>query len=81
MEYANEDLAFRVAEWTAEVIVLAEFANSQPHAAYAALTHGLIGRWVYQMRVMKQSSLLGLQPLENVKEFTARAHRPILSKC
>ena len=65
MEYTNEDLGVRVAEWTAEVIVLAEFANSQPHAAYAALTHGLIGRWVNQMRVTKQSSSLGLQPLED----------------
>ena len=43
MEYAYEDLAVRGAEWTAEIIVLAEFAKSQPHAAYAALTHALLG--------------------------------------
>ena len=42
-EYASEDLVVRVAEWTAEVVVLAEFAKSQPHAAYTALTHDLIG--------------------------------------
>ena len=64
-EFANEDFAVRVADWTAEVIVLAEFAKSQPHAAYAALTHGLIGKWTYQLRLVKQSIQSELQPLED----------------
>ena len=64
-DFATEDLAERIAKWTAEVVTLAEIAKSQPHAAYAAFTHGLIGRWVYQMRVLKQSVSSELQPLEN----------------
>ena len=34
-------------EWTKEVEQLATIASSQPHAAYSALTHGLIGKWAY----------------------------------
>lgn len=64
-EYAKEDLAARVEEWAAEVTTLAKFAQSQPHASYAALTHGLIGRWIYQMRVAKQGTSVGFQRLEN----------------
>ena len=34
------------------VICLAGFAQSEPQAAYAALTHGLRGRWNYLLRTM-----------------------------
>ena len=44
--------------------MLAEFADSQPHASYSALTHGLSSKWNYLSRTTPniQSSL---QPLED----------------
>jgi len=32
-------------------LALVNVAASKPHAAYCAFTHGLIGRWVYTMRI------------------------------
>ena len=37
----------KVTEWSTEVQLLAKLGESQPHAAYAALTHGLSSRWRY----------------------------------
>ena len=37
----------KVREWSAEVLLLAKTGESQPHAAYSALTHGLSSRWRY----------------------------------
>ena len=34
-------VATKVDEWISEIDTLSEFADSQPHAAYSALTHGL----------------------------------------
>ena len=42
----------------------ATIASSQPHAAYSALTHGLIGKWAYISRTVPNVSDLFL-PLEN----------------
>ena len=50
--------------WVAELRRLAEFAETQPHAAFAALTHGLINRWTYVMRTSTCPDDL-FQPLEN----------------
>ena len=38
--------------------------DTQPHAAYAALTHGIIGRWTYATRVFAMSAEDLLRPLE-----------------
>ena len=43
---------------------MAGIANSRPHAAYSAFTHGLIGRWVYLMRTVPDISSF-LKPLED----------------
>ena len=53
-----------VDDWVREVQRLAKFATTQPHAAYAALTHGLISRWTYSLRVNQTLSEEVLQPLE-----------------
>ena len=50
-EFSNLTFEAKVVEWTEEVTKLAEFARSQPHAACAAFTHRLIGRWTYAIRV------------------------------
>ena len=40
-------VANKVEEWIAELESLSSFAQSQPHAAYAALTHGIMAKWNY----------------------------------
>ncbi len=37
----------KVQEWNAELDTLSHFAESQPHAAYSALTHGIYSKWNY----------------------------------
>ena len=55
----------KVTEWSAEEQLLAKIGESQPHAAYAALTHGLSSRWRYVFRTMPDVAVF-LQPLEDV---------------
>ena len=47
-----EFVSRKVHEWSEEVRQLAHVATSQPHAAYAAFTHGLSGRWTYLLRTI-----------------------------
>ena len=42
----------KVDDWIAELTSLAGFAETEPHAAHAALTHGLKSRWTYILRTM-----------------------------
>ena len=49
--FEEEFMAEKIVQWTKEIQQLADFARSQPHAAHAAFTHGLISRWTYAMRV------------------------------
>ena len=51
-------------EWTEQIHHLSTFASSQPHAAYAAFTHGLAGRWTYLLRTVQDISPL-LRPLDD----------------
>ena len=43
-EYMNKFMIAKVDEWTEELVALSKIANVHPHAAYAAMTHGLIHR-------------------------------------
>ena len=58
----------KVQEWVREVEQLAAIARSQPHAAYAAMTHGLSSKWTYLSRTIPNISDL-FQPLENVIRY------------
>ncbi len=40
----------KVTHWTAEIEKLSEIADSQPHSAYGAITHGLASKWSYLSR-------------------------------
>ena len=53
-----------VNEWIKEVHQLSTFAESQPHAAFAALTHGLIGKWMFLARTTPDIAHL-FEPLES----------------
>ena len=46
-EYIDQFVKRKVSEWCSEVEKLARIAETQPRAAYAAVTHGLIGKWNY----------------------------------
>ena len=48
MEYTRS----KVSEWSSKVALLGEIAKSQPHAAFSALTHGLLSKWTYLSRVI-----------------------------
>jgi len=45
-EFAEKYVAEKVQSWVSEVSALARIADNQPHVAYTAFMHGLIGRWV-----------------------------------
>ena len=58
-EYLNE----KVSAWTRQIVQLAAIARTQPHAAFSAFTHALLGRLTFLARVT--SDLVDhLQPLE-----------------
>ena len=54
----------KVSEWANAVERLSSIAHTQPHAAYAALTHGLMSKWTYLTRAVPNIGDL-LQPLED----------------
>ena len=53
----------KVTNWIKEVEKLATIASNQPHAAYAAFTHGLMGKWTYLARTVPGTSDL-FKPLQ-----------------
>ena len=55
----------KVKESISEVILLAEFATSQPQASYAAFTFALRHKWTYFMSTLPDIKDL-LEPLERV---------------
>ena len=65
----------KVAKWTADITTLSLFAKTQPHASYAALTHGLMSKWTYLSRVMPTIGQL-LQPLDESILIPALTGKP-----
>ena len=62
--FVEEYIPGKVDEWAKQVLNLTLIAKTQPHAAYSAFTHGLIGRWNFLLTVKEISHLLA--PLEKV---------------
>ena len=60
VDYVRE----KVANWKAEIGHLSSFAKSEPHAAYAALTHGLMCHWMFFLRSIEGIAHL-MQPVED----------------
>ena len=71
--FAKEFIAEKVKEWSAEVLLLAKIAESQTHAAYLALTHGVSSRWWYVFRTLPDIAEC-LQPLEDVIRLHASSY-------
>ena len=63
-DYVEEYMGRKVGQWVSMIEKLSSIASSQPHAAYSALTHGLLGKWTYLTRVTPNISHL-LQPLDD----------------
>ena len=63
-EYIAEFVSLKAKEWANEIERLAEIADSQPHAAYGAITHGLAGKWSYLSRTTPDIGHL-LEPVEH----------------
>ena len=68
-EYMRKFMGDKVTEWSAEVQLLAKVGDSQPYAAYAALTHGLFSQWCYVFCTVPNVAVF-LQPLEDVIRCT-----------
>ena len=49
-EYIADFVSQKVMQWVGEIEKLAEIADSQPHAAYGAITHGLSSKWTFLSR-------------------------------
>ena len=58
-------MATKISSWVDELENFSEVAKTEPQAAYAALTHGLIVRWTYFMRTTPGISD-HMAPLEEV---------------
>ena len=43
----------QVSQWADEVLTLAKFAATQPHAAHTAFTYSLSSKWTYLMRACR----------------------------
>ena len=75
--YIQSFVADKVKGWSEEITVLARFAESQPHAAYCAFTHGLSSHWMFVSRTVPFDSVI-FQPLEDV---IRQLFVPTLSGC
>jgi len=63
-EFTHNYVDEKVREWSTEILLLAKIAESQPHAAYCALTHGLCSRHFVAWTIPSVAE--SFQPLENV---------------
>ena len=70
----------RVQDWVQEIDTLSSIALSQPHAAFAALTHSLISKWDYLQRAMPDIGEL-FQPLEDPTTGRSRCHTTQPASC
>ena len=55
-EFTNQFVSKKIDQWTGELKLLSEIAITQPHAAYAAYTHGFSSRWSYLSRTLPNIS-------------------------
>ena len=65
-DFVESFVSTKVQEWVAQLEKLALIACSQPHAAYAAFTHGLISKWTFLSRTLKNISSRSFKPLEMI---------------
>ena len=62
--YIKSFVGEKVDGWVSGIERLAHYAESQPHVAFAALTHGLSSKWSYLYRAIPSINSF-MQPLED----------------
>ena len=70
--FTEEYVSSKVREWVKEITHLSAVAITQPHAAYAAFTHGLSSHWTYISRTIPGIQDL-LRPLETAIHHWTRS--------
>ena len=55
-EYVSSFISEKIQLWAKELKLLSAIATTQPHAAYAAYTHGLTGKWLHLARTVPSIS-------------------------
>ena len=60
----------KVSDWVDQIIKLNSIAQSQPHAAFSAFTHGLSSKWTYFLRAILNVKNYLHQPLEDTIRLT-----------
>ena len=68
-EYVTGQVESKVNEWIANLQCLAVISKTQPHAAFSALTHGLMGKWTYLSHTIPVIDPL-LRPLDDALRST-----------
>ena len=63
-EYCDKFISMKVKEWCTGLEMLSSIAETQPHAAYAAATHGMASKWSYLSRTVPNIRDF-LHPLES----------------
>ena len=64
-DFIQEFVRAKVEKWTSELERLSKIAQSEPHAAYCAYTHGFAAQWSYICRAIPNIGTL-MEPLERV---------------
>ena len=54
--FLSDFMATKIFTWVDELENLSKVAETEPHAAYAALTHGLTAKWTYLVRTTPRTS-------------------------
>ena len=68
-DYVDGYMKDKVKTWCTELELLSTIAKTQPHAAYAAFTHGLSSKWTFLTRTVPSIGHI-LLPLEKVIRST-----------
>ena len=69
LNYITQYVSSKISTWVQELHLLSSFAITQPHAAYSAITHGLISKWLFIARTIPDVDDL-FQPLEECIRHT-----------
>ena len=62
--FAKEYVLEKVTTWKDKLERLSSIAKTEPHAAFSALTHGLMSHWTFLLRSIEGIANL-LQPIED----------------
>ena len=66
-EFVETHVKSKITSWVACVNCLRDIARIQPHAAFAALTHGLMSNWTYLSRTTPNINYLMMQLDETLR--------------